>query len=401
MSVAFLFTNPKHHLEMMRPVSEVLMRRGIEARLVSLAEVRGFDTPRGQALARVVPVNIRKLVSTLRGPRKNSGGASLGAPPTTKVSFARRAAQRTVLALLVPLVRIAVRSATVVVVPNDAVFPYREIIKSLRRPDRRFVLMQEGIRFPFPLDGGLRQYGAGGCEAVCAWGEGSGDYFISNGAPPERVRVTGSPRADTWDTREAVVRSREVFADLGIASPPIVIATNPIELQGYGTTSTKIALVGRWLSANASQLRRTRIPVVLRPHPHENVPAYQTMLRDCEVSEIVTIAPRAPILPLLAGARAAIVMASTVGLEASLLGIPLAQLIPPGYDPPFEYVASGAALPLREPFDPADLDRLMEKDAARQAAALRLLERHFFDRGHAAEHVADVVSELLLAASLS
>ena len=41
--VAFLFTNPRHHLEMMVPVARELVRRGVSCELISLAEVRGIE----------------------------------------------------------------------------------------------------------------------------------------------------------------------------------------------------------------------------------------------------------------------------------------------------------------------------------------------------------------------
>ena len=43
--ISFVFTNPRHHVDMMAPVVRELAARGIAARMVSLAELRGFRTP--------------------------------------------------------------------------------------------------------------------------------------------------------------------------------------------------------------------------------------------------------------------------------------------------------------------------------------------------------------------
>ena len=139
MSVAFVFTNPRHHLEMMKPVAAELERRGVACELISLAELRGLDTPHGAA-RRAIPFNLRKR-------RGRPAQASEHAVDWRKGRLAKRAVWKLALA---PRLSMMLRRARVVVIPNDAVYPYVELVAQLRERGIPTVLMQEGIRFPLP-----------------------------------------------------------------------------------------------------------------------------------------------------------------------------------------------------------------------------------------------------------
>src|SRR5215831_5504908 len=58
--VAFVFSNPRHHYEMMAPVADELARRRVATSLVSLAELRGFETPTQSGARRVIPLHVRR-----------------------------------------------------------------------------------------------------------------------------------------------------------------------------------------------------------------------------------------------------------------------------------------------------------------------------------------------------
>jgi hypothetical protein len=97
-----------------------------------------------------------------------------------------------------------------------------------------------------------------------------------------------------------------------------------------------------------------------------------------------------PLFAVLAAARAAVVLASTVGLEALLFGVPLAVLSIPHHGHVFEYVERGAAVPLDlGPDFTTQLERLLHGDVLGGAA--KLLERHLANRGTAVTHVADTI----------
>ncbi|MEO7733151.1 MAG: hypothetical protein ABIY55_19465, partial [Kofleriaceae bacterium] len=190
-SVAFVFTSPRHHLEMMAPVAAELAQRGVSCRMISLAELRGHVTPPGRGLVRVLPVNLRKP-------------AMAGAPTTVTTDEPkdwRRGglAKRVVWGLLSLRMRQLIAGADVVVVPNDTAYPYDRLLALVRRRGARTVLMQEGIRFPPEKHFTGAWYGTGGATRICAWGEGSKDYFTACRVPERDIVVTGAPRLDELD----------------------------------------------------------------------------------------------------------------------------------------------------------------------------------------------------------
>jgi hypothetical protein len=97
---------------------------------------------------------------------------------------------------------------------------------------------------------------------------------------------------------------------------------------------------------------------------------------------------------VLAMSRAAIVLASTVGVEALTFGLPLGVVEIPGHGYAFEYVQRGAAAGLRTGAMAAGVTELLDGAEARRPAAAALVERHLHDRGHAAARVADVLERL-------
>jgi hypothetical protein len=97
---------------------------------------------------------------------------------------------------------------------------------------------------------------------------------------------------------------------------------------------------------------------------------------------------------VLAAARAAVVLASTVGIEALAFGLPLGVVEIPGHGFAFEYVQRGAAAGLSTGSMAAGVRALLDDAPTRRPAAAALIERHLHDRGRAAAHVADVVQQL-------
>ena len=393
MTIAFVFTNPRHHLEMMAPVARLLEARGIRTRLVSLAELRGFDTPNDRGLVRVIPVNPRKQLARLRPrARATSPGGAPAAPPGD-TSLARRLAQQAVWTLLRPRLWACLGDARVVVVPNDAVYPYIELLALLDARGVRTALLQEGIRFPLPLPATRHRYGGGGTDLVCAWGAGSRDYFLAEGTPAATVRITGSPRADVVDLERWRPAGTALRERLGLRSAPIVFCSNPVELQGYGTEATKLGLFAAWLEASAPLLAARDLEVLVKPHPQENAQAFARVAATTAATGRVRVIPDEPTFAALAISRAAVVLTSTVGLEALMLGLPLAQLVLPGHAPAFEYVSAGVAMALTAGDMPAQMQQLLDAPPCGDAGAF--IERHLFDRGHASEHVATALAALL------
>lgn len=391
-SVAFVFTNPRHHLEMMAPVARELERRGVACRLVSLAEFRGFDTPKdnprlGARLVRALPFNLRR--------KSTDASARPEAEPSlaTKlrgVELARAAVWQLLRLRLRPLLR----GARVVVVPNDMVYPYRELVAELHARGVATVLMQEGIRFPLPSAYTGRPYGGGGAAAICAWGAGSRDYFVESAVPERSIAITGTPRLDGIDLSHWREQGRALLQRQGLA-PPIAFFSNPIEVQSYGDKRFKLDLFAQFLAGAAPIVRARGIPIVVKNHGHEDPADFARLAAASPIPDLVTVIASEPIFAVLGAARAGVVLTSTVGLEALMFGLPLAQLEIPGHPPAFEYVPRGAATPLRLADIGVGVEELLADPPARKAAAAAFVERHLHDLGRAGANVASVIERVL------
>lgn len=383
--VAFVFTNPRHHLEMMAPVARELVRTGISCELVSLAELRGFDTPsapEGLSMRKVFPFNLRRRISsTTKG-------------QSEKPSSLRRIAQGVSWLGLAAALWPTLRRTDLVVIPNDAVFPYQQLVQELGRRDIPFVLMQEGIRFSFPGSYAGPRYAHGGATAVCAWGDGSAEHFIDSGVPASSTVVTGAPRFDTLDPPSWTSRGAALLERLGLAAP-LVLVTNPIETQGYGTRDDKHALLAGFVDEAAPLLNERQLPVIVKSHGHEDPAELTRVFAATRGARWVHVLPDVPLYEVLASARAAIILTSTVGLEALMFRVPLGVLEIPGHEPAFEYVQRAAALPIRRGSVVEALTRLLEASPERVTAGDALVKRHFYQRGHAASNVATTIRESL------
>jgi hypothetical protein len=387
--VVFVFSNPRHHLEMMAPVAEELTRRNVACTLVSLAELRGFETPEQSGARRVIPMNVRRRMPSPFARGGDRGTGTRG-----------RLAKKLVWSLgLGPRLRWMLRRSRVVVVPNDAVYPYIELVAQLRGTGTRTVLMQEGIRFQLPARYTGPPYGGAVSAAVCTWGEGSKDFFLAGHVPESRLVVTGAPRLDDLDLPGWRARGQELQKTLALGAPPIAFLSNPIELQGYGTRSEKLALFARFLAGAAPVLKANNIPVIVKNHLYEDPGDYARVAAGSPVPELVTVLESVPIFTAIGAARAAVVLASTVGLEALIFGLPLGVLEIPGHDFAFEYVQRGAAVPIRIAGVACGvargIEQLLDRDDARAAAGRAFVERHLHDRGRARCHVADVIERIL------
>jgi len=109
----------------------------------------------------------------------------------------------------------------------------------------------------------------------------------------------------------------------------------------------------------------------------------------------VTVLDSGPIFAAIAASRAAIVLTSTVGLEALTFGLPLGVLEIPGHDFAFDYVQRGAAVPIRIASVGDSVAQLLAPDEARERAGRAFVQRHLHDQGRARYNVADVIERIL------
>jgi hypothetical protein len=387
--VVFVLSNPGHHLEMMRPVAQEFSRRGVHAHIVSLAELRGFVTPSADEvpIVRAIPATVRRDPAAGAGTGAGTGGGA-GAAEFSAHALARRALQQLVwTAALGPRLRFLLRHAAAVVVPNDAAFPYDNLARQLRGRNP-LVLMQEGIRFPLPSEAADSTYGRGGAARICAWGQASAEHFARIGVPPASVVITGNPRydqlsVDTWKTR-----STAVLGKYQLSAPPLLYLSNPVDDQGFCTTAEKYRGFRQFLDDSAAALAAAACPVLVRLHPREDARAFQSIIDRGTWPVPVALSQGEPLFSVLGCARAAVVLASTVGLEALLFALPLGVLELPGHGYAFEYVQRGAAAALRRAHLANDVAVLLSTPPATH---LDFIERHLSHRGHAAARTADAI----------
>jgi hypothetical protein len=381
MRVDLVLSNPRHHAAMLLPVAAALAARpGVSCRVLSLCELRGLLSPAappGVAMGRVVPLRFRS-------PSALPAGAAAGGRSGRRRRLARSLAWH---ALLRPsLALLTARRPDVAVLPNDAAYPYDRLAAALRARGVPFVLVQEGVRFPLPSAEG-DGYGRGGAAAVAAWGEESAAFFRRQGVPAARVHATGTPRFDTLDTRRR--------AGTGA---PLLLITNPIDDQGFCSTAEKLALVGRFV-ASLEPLFATdpALRLVVKLHARESPAQYAPQLAGLPFADRVEMVTDAPLHPLLAGARAAVILASTVGLEALLFGLPLGVLEIPGAGFVFDYVQRGAARGLAwdRPMAAQVARLLAAGDGPPATAGEKYLGRALAHRTGATERVADLVADVV------
>ena len=386
--IGLVLSNPRHHAEMMLPVACELARRGTKVRVISLAELRGFatptwDVPVGVEVIRAVPARIRKNPSL---------GAGIGVSPDDRAgSLLRRTAQLALWSVLGTRLLWLLRSCRVVMIPNDAAYPYRDLIVRLRARRIPYVLLQEGIRFPLPAET-TDPYGKSGADAVCAWGEGSAEHFRRIGVAANTIHITGNPRFDELAVESFRLQGADLLAKAGVTSAPLVYLSNPIDDQGFCSTEDKLALFRRFLIDASPELARRRVPLALKLHPREELEGFQRVAAETKAS--VVFLNDAPLFALLAGARAAVVLASTAGLEALVFGVPLGVMSLPDHGFVFEYVTHGAAIGILPHAISAGVAALLDGAASAQVHREAFIERHLATRGRATHNLASVLSGL-------
>ncbi|MEZ5333388.1 MAG: hypothetical protein R2991_15410 [Thermoanaerobaculia bacterium] len=355
--IDLVVSNDRHHAAMAVPVVQALRARGgFSPRVLSLCELRGLTTPEG--LLREAGAEVVRLVPSGLRRSPSSGGGEATAGPSRRT----RALRRLVWSLLLRphLARAWRERPAVTVVPNDFAFPYDRLADALRKRRLPFLLLQEGIRFPLPAERGPRRYGSGGADVIAVWGESSRRHFAALGVPTERIHVTGNPRLAPLPAPVAERRGR---------GRALLLATNPIDDQGYCTRAEKLALVARFVAALEGALARRELTLALKLHARESADEYRTAMGP--LSALVEVETDTPLTALLESHDAAVVLASSVGVEALRAGLGLGVLEIPGHGFAWEYVASGAAEGLAwdaAPM-PEQVERLFDRRAERRPAA--------------------------------
>lgn len=338
--VDFYFSNDRHHIEMFFPVVQALAAQpGYVLRWVSLCEFRGIPTPTNRLETEGVKV-IRVIPHSFR--RASSGGTpSSGTVARLLRTVARLASWH--LLLKRPLAHIGSQRADLAVVPNDAAFPYNHLARQLRRNGTPFLLVQEGIRFPLPAERHEARYGAGGATAIAAWGKSSARFFEKQGAKLSIIHLTGNPRFSVIDREDWQVQASEIARRLGLRGRTLLFLSNPIDDQGFCDSVGKLGLVRHFIEGITPLFQDPTFRLLLKLHGRESTSDFQRVVDEFSFSERITVLNDAPLYPLFILAHAAVILASSVGLEALMMGLPLGVLEIPGHGFVHDYVLEGAA----------------------------------------------------------
>jgi hypothetical protein len=145
--------------------------------------------------------------------------------------------------------------------------------------------------------------------------------------------------------------ARRLKEKLGLDENTLLFLSNPIDDQGFCTTQGKLDLAGRFLGTILPLFDDSRFRLVIKLHPRESVSAFQAVVEEVMVgngrkTDQVIVMGSGPLYPLFALSKAAIVLASTVGLEALMMDVPLGVLEIPGTGFVYDYVDQGAAVGL-------------------------------------------------------
>jgi len=265
-----------------------------------------------------------------------------------------------------------------------------------------FILIQEGIRFDLPAAQSGRRYGEGGAQMICAWGPSSVRYFAGLGVPAERLRAVGNPRLDAILAVDWAAPAAAIKAALGLGQGVLVFLSNPIDTQGFCSTEQKYQLFARFVAAAAPWLDQRGIQMVVKIHPSESLSAYRALAAVSPAAHRIVVLRDVELYPLLHLASAAIILATTAGLEALLLGVPLGALEVPGVGFLYDFVQEGAAVPLRvdEAVGPA-LAALVDRPDAWALKRKAYLADHVSNLGVSAEAIADLLQARLGASLVS
>lgn len=375
---------------MTQPVLTALKRRGnYQCRVISLCEFRGFASPSAQF------TQADAFIPVLARPFRRSPATGKQAAGARR--WLRHIARRLSWHLLLqrPLQRTLSSRPNLVVLPNDTAFPYNHIVQQLHGRRIPFLLMQEGIRFPLPVDKGHNAYGSGGAAAIAAWGEISAAYFQAQGAPPATIYCTGSPRFDPINCTNWQPLAAQLKAENRFGKTNLLLLSNPIDDQGFCTTHEKIALIRRFVTEIAPLFNDPAFHLIIKLHARESASDFQAVAQDSPFPERITILEQTALYPLFLLVQAAVVLASTVGLEALLFKLPLAVLEIPGAGFVHDYVHRGAATGLswQRPLAPQVL-ALLTGQGVDTAVATAYLQHSLAIRTDAAGCVADLIAKL-------
>ena len=214
----------------------------------------------------------------------------------------------------------------------------RLVVAAARARGIRSVVLQHGL--PQSRIGYLPVV----ADAVAAWSPASRDWFVDGGTAPDRVVVTGNPRADALATTSPVPSGPQ----------HVVLALSP-------TAQTTNELLVRDVVASLDALPGARLTIKL--HPGQGDWSFVGgIVRGANDPGRVAVLRHEPLYPLLASASVVVVHRSSVAVEAMVARRPV-------------IVHRAGGEPTTADLELADLDLRVTERALDLAAAVDELSR--------------------------
>ena len=389
--IDIVVSNDRHHWAMMETLARKATGRGHSCRVLSLCEFRGIATPADSLDAGRIPV--------LRLSRIHRPQAAKGKGVGSKGNSSRLFRNLAWHLFLAGNVRKALAARPdLVMLFNDAAYPYDRVCRMLRKSGIPFVLIQEGIRYDVAdsaQEGSLNQ-GKGGADAIAAWGASSAEYFVRQGAPAKTIRLTGNPRFDEIDGMDLQARAESIREELELRGRTLLFLSNPIEFHGYCSVQKKFELIRDFILGLDPLFEDPEFRLIFKLHSHEDPNDFREAAAASAHGKRILIVSNYELYPLLTLADGAVIFSTTAGLEAVLLGVPLGVVDIPGVGYLHDFVPGGAAVPLGWTEPMADqVGRLLASKGRDRPEVQRYLDRTLALRKGATDAVIDLAEEVL------
>lgn len=359
--IKIIISNPGHHFNNALSLLYECDKRGIPCELISFCAFRGFRTPELPSTFKDVKKTVFfNFLSELksRGAIKASVNRS---PSNRKSGFVKNVIWK--LAIRVFL-RLHTGKFDKVILFNDNAYPFDKIVDDLVYRGVDVSLIQEGIRFDVPIaeNSTVRMYGSSQVDRIFCWGKHSEIYFAGIKSKRTKIVISGIPHLYQASQNTTEYINKRVLG----------VFTNPIEQFGYCSEKEKMLVFERFAYRIAPILKDLDIRLFFRAHPNEDLDAYIKVLTassiDFEINE-------GGIFEAVERVNWGIVWASTVGIELLLKNRPIGQLPLVDGRYVFDYVSSGAAVPIDFDSIQESIECLISENGLSEKAS-KFLEDH-------------------------
>lgn len=278
---------------------------------------------------------------------------------------------------------IAAARPELVVVGNDRWWIGMAAVLVARQAGIPTLAVQDGVAWETPM------WGFSTADYIAVNGTQLEDFLVKRGHAPERIRVVGQPRYDTYTMQHAAALREAARERLGLAPGrfAVLFATQPNQDASY------VRQVADAILAEPD------LVLLLRPHPSTPARPRAELDRIAGRPRVTAVA-EGEIFDLIAAADLVVVQNSTVALEAALAGRPVITANLTGNSEVVPYSAMGLSLEAKDPGSVRDLvARAVEGQLATRQTDERARQGIYHligpTDGSAATRVADMVRDLL------